>query len=109
MFKKIQLPYEYNSLEPYYSEETLKLHYEKLYTVYIENANKTLEGLRIARVTGNYENIKCLQKNLSFFGSGAILHELFFLNIGPPRKTQISPELLGSIKQNFGSYEMFNE
>ena len=41
MIKKIDLPYPLDALEPYYSKETLKVHYETLYTGYVENTNKT--------------------------------------------------------------------
>lgn len=45
MIKKIDLPYPLNALEPYYNRETLKIHYETLYTGYVNNANKTEEKL----------------------------------------------------------------
>lgn len=37
----IDLPYSFDALEPYYSKETLLLHYNELYRGYIENTNKT--------------------------------------------------------------------
>lgn len=77
MLKMIELPYPLNALEPYYSKETLDLHYNILYKGYVDNTNKTEEQLKKARETNDFSNIKCLEKNLSFFGSGAILHELF--------------------------------
>ncbi len=80
--KKIELPYPLDALEPYYNKETLKIHYETLYTGYVNNTNKALEKLEIARNNSEYENIKCLEKELSFQGSGAILHKLFFENMG---------------------------
>ena len=45
MLKGIELPYPLNALEPYYSMETLKLHYEVLYKGYVDNTNKTEENL----------------------------------------------------------------
>ena len=42
MIKKIDLPYPLDALEPYYSKETLKIHYETLYTGYVENTNKII-------------------------------------------------------------------
>ena len=80
MLKILELPYHFNALEPYYSEETLRLHYNILYKGYVDNTNKTQEQLQEAREKRDFSNIKCLEKNLSFFGSGAILHELFFEN-----------------------------
>lgn len=66
--QKIQLPYPLDALEPYYDRETLKIHYETLYTGYVNNTNKTLEKLEKARQNNDYENIKCLEKELSFQG-----------------------------------------
>lgn len=107
MIKKIDLPYPINALEPYYNAETLKIHYDTLYTGYVNNTNKTEEKLEQARKTGNFENIKCLEKDLSFFGSGAILHELFFLNMGPPVPTSPSLKLMEQINKDFVSFETF--
>ena len=103
MIKKIDLPYPVNALEPYYSKETLMLHYDVLYTGYVDNTNKTQEKLEKARESNNFENIKCLEKDLSFFGSGAILHELFFENLGPAIPTSPDIKLMEQINKDFFS------
>ena len=107
MLKMIELPYPLNALEPYYSKETLDLHYNILYKGYVENTNKTQENLKKARETKDFSNIKCLEKNLSFFGSGVILHELFFENIGPAIPTSPNASLMEQIIKDFGSFENF--
>ena len=107
MIKKIDLPYPLDALEPYYSKETLALHYDILYSGYVDNTNKTEEKLKKAREENNFENIKCLEKDLSFFGSGAILHELFFTNMGPAIPTSPSVDLMKQINLDFGSFEKF--
>ena len=109
MLEKKELPYPLNALEPYYSEETLNIHYNKLYTGYVDNTNKTEEKLRLARETGNFENIKCLEKDLSFYGSGVILHELFFYNMGPAVPTSPDVNLMSQIIKDFGSFETFKQ
>lgn len=107
MLKMIDLPYPINALEPYYSAETLELHYKILYKGYIDNTNKTLEQLEKARSTSDFSNIKCLEKNLSFFGSGAILHQLFFENLGPAVPTSPDVGLMERIIKDFGNYDSF--
>ena len=107
MIRKIELPYPTDALEPYYSQETLIIHYDKLYTGYVDNTNKTLEKLEQARKTNNFENIKCLEKDLSFHGSGAILHQLFFENMGPAMPTSPNIKLMEQINKDFGSYDRF--
>lgn len=107
MIKMIELPYPLNALEPYYSKETLELHYNILYKGYVDNTNKTEEKLRLARETNNFENIKCLERDLSFYGSGAILHKLFFENMGPAVPTSPDSNLMEQIIKYFGSYDKF--
>ena len=109
MLKMIDLPYPLNALEPYYSKETLDLHYNILYKGYVDNTNNVEEKLRLARENKDFSNIKCLEKDLSFFGSGAILHELFFQNMGPAIPTEPDIELMKQIQKDFGSYEIFKE
>ena len=72
MIKMIELPYTLNSLEPYYNKETLDIHYNVLYKGYVDNTNKTQEKLAKARLENDFQNIKCLERDLAFFGSGAI-------------------------------------
>ena len=107
MLKMIELPYPLNALEPYYSTQTLELHYKILYKRYVDNTNKTQEELKKAREQNDFSNIKCLEKNLSFFGSGAILHELFFENMGPAVPTEPNAKLMEQIIKDFGSYDAF--
>ncbi len=107
MIKMIELPYTLSSLEPYYSKETLDIHYNVLYKGYVDNTNKTEEKLAKARLENNFESIKCLEKDLSFFGSGAILHELFFENMGIPIPTTPSNKLIEQITKDFGSFDKF--
>ena len=107
MIKMIELPYTLNALEPYYSKETLDIHYNVLYKGYVDNTNKTEEKLGKARLENNFESIKCLERDLSFFGSGAILHELFFENMGIPIPTIPSNKLIEQIIKDFGSFDRF--
>lgn len=109
MIKKISLPYPMDALEPYYSKETLLIHYEKLYTGYVDKTNQTEEKLRLAREKGDFANIKCLEKELSFQGFGAILHQLFFENMGPSIPTSPNVELMEQINKDFGGYETFKK
>lgn len=109
MIKMIELPYPVNALEPYYNSETLDIHYNILYKGYVDNTNKTEEKLQQARKTSKFENIKCLEKDLSFYGSGVILHELFFENMGPAIPSSPDINLMEQINKDFGNYEAFKQ
>ena len=107
MIKMIELPYTLNSLEPYYNKETLDIHYNVLYKGYVDNTNKTQEKLAKARLENDFQNIKCLERDLAFFGSGVILHQLFFENMGIPVPTMPSTKLMEQINKDFGSFDKF--
>ena len=66
MIKMKELPYPLDALEPYYDRDPLDIHYNILYKGYVDNTNKTQEKLEKGRETGNFENIKCLEKDLNF-------------------------------------------
>lgn len=107
MIKRIELPYALNALEPYYNEETLNIHYNVLYKGYIDNYNKVQEQIKRARDDNDFGNIKCLEKNLSFQGSGVILHELFFTNMRPQARYSIGDRIYIQITKDFGSFDRF--
>lgn len=109
MIKISELKYPLDALEPYYNKETLDIHYNILYKGYVDNFNNTEEKLQLAREKSDFKNIKCLEKDLSFFGSGVILHKLFFENIGPAIPTSPNIELMNQINKDFMSYEKFKE
>lgn len=54
-----------------------------------------------------FGNIKCLERDLAFYGSGAILHQLFFENMGIPVPTMPSVKLMEQINKDFGSFDKF--
>lgn len=110
MIQKIELPYRLDALEPYYNAETLNIHYNTLYKGYVDNYNKVQEELKNAREKNDFANIKCLEKNLSFQGSGVILHELFFTNMKPQTRNSagvVGERLYNQIVIDFGSFESF--
>ncbi len=109
MLKMKELPYPINALEPYYDRQTLEIHYNILYKGYVDNTNKTEEKLQKARQNKDFGNVKCLEKNLTFFGSGVILHEYFFDNMGIAIPTTPDNELMEQIIKDFGDYETFKK
>lgn len=103
----IALNYEYGDFK-FLSEETFSNHYDVLYKGYVNNYNKTLSDLEIAREHENYGSIKALEKNLAFQGGGAVLHQYFFENI-IPKGTEISNKLKENLVKDFGSFDAFKD
>jgi Fe-Mn family superoxide dismutase len=106
-----KLPYNYMDLEPYVSEEQLRIHYEKHHQGYVNGANAILERLETARKDGVNLDIKSTLKALSFNIGGHILHSLFWPNLAPSGKGGgESHGVLGNaIEKEFGNFERFKK
>ena len=105
-----RLPYEYNALEPFISEEQLRLHHSKHHQAYVNGANAIFELLDKARGEGADIDIKSTLKALSFNIGGHILHSLFWNNLASVEKNG-SPNtaLNDAIINEFGSFERFKK
>jgi Fe-Mn family superoxide dismutase len=102
------LKYGYKDLEPYISEEQLKIHHLKHHQAYVSNANALLEKLDKAREDDSEIDMKSTLKDLSFNIGGHVLHSYFWNNMEPVKKDNTpSGELLKKINDNFGSFERF--
>ena len=114
MYNKIELPFEYNALEPYIDEETVKTHYGKHLQTYETNLNKALEGYE------EYTKGKTLDqliKNLADLpeeirtavvnnGGGVSNHNLYFSILSPNAKKSPEGKFLEEINaaiSQFGS------
>jgi Fe-Mn family superoxide dismutase len=105
-----KLPYEYNDLEPFISEEQLRLHHSRHHQAYVNGANAILELLDKARNEGADLDIKSTLKALSFNIGGHILHSLFWNNLASVEKNGSPSESLNeAITDEFGSFERFKK
>lgn len=108
MFTLPALPYAYNALEPYYDEETLKIHHDKHHQSYVDGLNKAETELQKSRDQGDFSLIKHWERELVFHGSGHILHTMFWENMIPGGST-LSGELAGRIDRDFVNFENFKK
>jgi Fe-Mn family superoxide dismutase len=101
------LPYEYNALEPYIDEQTIRIHHDKHHLAYVNGLNKASKDLEDARSRNDYSNIQALEKLLAFHGSGHVLHTLFWESMCPALSSRetASGDFLEQIKKDFGSFE----
>ncbi|GAA0178656.1 superoxide dismutase [Clostridium sediminicola] len=102
-----KLPYNYNGLEPYIDEETIKIHHDKHHLGYVNGLNKAEEQLNEARNKRDYSLIKHLERDLSFNASGDILHTIYWENMIPGGKRKPIGELACRIDRDFGSFINF--
>ncbi|TFK67106.1 manganese and iron superoxide dismutase [Pluteus cervinus] len=104
------LPYPYNALEPYISEQIMTLHHTKHHQAYV-NALNIAEGSYVKAPTVK-ERI-ALQAALKFNGGGHINHSLFWENLAPPQSKGGNGGVLkdGRLKQDivkiWGSVDKF--
>jgi Fe-Mn family superoxide dismutase len=104
------LPYGYKDLEPYISEEQLKIHHQKHHQAYVNAANALLEKLDKARRDGTDIDMKSTLKELSFNIGGHLLHSLFWGNLATAGKTGRPEGILDdAIKKEFGNFERFKK
>ncbi|KAJ7165076.1 Mn superoxide dismutase [Mycena filopes] len=103
------LPYAYNALEPYISEEIMTLHHKKHHQTYVTGLNTAEESY--AKSSSTKEKI-ALQAALKFNGGGHINHSLFWKNLAPAAhdggKLDNGP-LKSAIERDFGSVEEFKK
>ncbi len=106
-----QLSYGYKDLEPYMSEEQLRIHHSKHHQAYVNGANAILERLDKARKENAEIDIKSTLKELSWNVGGHLLHSLFWGNLAPPSRGGGKPSgvLADTIVKEFGSFERFQK
>ncbi|KAH7928021.1 manganese superoxide dismutase [Leucogyrophana mollusca] len=104
-----ELPYAYNALEPYISEDIMKLHHTKHHQAYVTGLNTAEESY--AKAPSTKEKI-ALQAALKFNGGGHINHSLFWKNLSPANADGGKLEsgaLKSAIERDFGSVEEFKK
>lgn len=107
-----KLPYDYNALAPYISEEQLKLHHNKHHQGYVNGANAAFEKIDKARQENADIDMKALLKDLSFNVGGHLLHSIFWENMAPAGKGgggQPNGAIADVINKEFGSFERFKK
>lgn len=110
-YKLPDLPYQYNALEPYIDEATMKLHHDKHHAAYVNGLNAALKKLADARAAGDFASIRALSTALAFHGSGHIMHTIFW-EVMCPKEKSIEPtagKLHEAITASFGSMEAFKK
>ena len=102
-----QLPYSYESLEPYFDKETMSIHHQRHHQAYVDNLNKALEG---TDATG--KTLESILKKISTYspavrnnGGGHYNHSLFWNTLSPTPQTTPTGKLAEEIDAKFGSLD----
>tara|TARA_Y100000310_G_scaffold57396_1_gene52594 strand:- start:5780 stop:6382 length:603 start_codon:yes stop_codon:yes gene_type:complete len=115
MFELPKLEYDYNALEPYIDEETMKIHHDKHHQAYVNKVNAAiaetdLDGKSIEELLSDLNAIpedkrKAVRNN----GGGHYNHSLFWQIMGPNAGGTPEGEIGKAINSAFGSFDEFKE
>lgn len=116
-FKKVELPFAKNALEPYIDEVTVDTHYEKHHTAYETGFNAGIENTPIAEFNSieevmlNFESIqedkKAVVRNA---GGGLFNHNFYWTQFVVNRDlTEEENNLRDELSNKYGSLESFKE
>ncbi len=114
-FELPALPYAYNALEPYVSEQIMKLHHDKHHQTYLDNLNKAIDahpewGKSIEEIIKTYNSAPDDIKNvLRNHGGGYYNHSLFWLMMSPKKDQMPSGKVADEINKAFGSFDAFKK
>jgi Fe-Mn family superoxide dismutase len=90
------------------SPETTDWHYNKHHKGYVDALNKieaSLEKADRSAANGNYSEIGELKRRTTWNHAGALLHDVYWDNLGGDGKTAAAPELMAAISKDFGSFD----
>ncbi len=108
------LPYTYDALEPYISEQTLYLHHDRILQRYVRNLNNTLRHypelhtLSLIELFSNPENLPLeIRQSVIDHARALYNHIIFFNSMASPYERYPSVYLYPAILKKFGSVEQF--
>lgn len=110
------LPYEYNALEPYIDEQTMRIHHDKHHATYVNNLNAAIEGYPelaskpieelLKDLNSIPEGIRTAVRNN---GGGHANHTLFWQIMAPNAGGQPTGDIADAINSTFGSFDKFKD
>lgn len=110
------LPYDYDALEPFIDEETMKIHHDKHHATYVEKLNEAISKVPDFTEQPTEEVLKKLDQIPEYLrtairnhGGGHANHSFFWKILAPAGSTKLDGELAKTIDDGFGSFDGFKE
>jgi len=112
MFKRKDLKYDFNALEPFIDYATMDEHYNAHYKKYMENLNEAIveDGVENLTIEGIIKRVISIgSKKLRNNAGGFYNHQLYFDNISPNNNAyeNAGADLKALIEKDFGSFQQF--
>lgn len=115
-FEVKPLPYAYDALEPYISQQIMHLHHDRHLKTYVENLNNALahcpqlQGLGLERLIVKAPSLpKSLCVPISRNGGGVYNHQFFFDSLQPAAGQEPTGSLAQALTRCFGSVAEFQK
>lgn len=101
------LPFDYNSLEPFISTQTLTFHHDKHHATYVNNVNNLKKDTEFE--DKDLEEIIMNAKGGLFNNAAQAYNHTFYWNCLTPNQTKSSDNLQNAIEKYFGSMDNFKK
>ncbi len=111
MFKLPELPYDYNALEPYIDEATMRVHHLGHHQGYTNGLNAAIEGTCYENMSIEeiLKKIHVSETAIRNNGGGYYNHNLYWSIMSPNGGGEPTGSLADAIKDAFGSFENFKD
>ena len=113
-FELPALGYAYNALEPFFDEQTMKIHHTKHHQAYVDKLNAALkdqpkfQNQSVEEVVSNLADLpKEIQTAVRNHGGGHLNHSFFWLIL--KKDVGIDGEIESVLKKQFGTLDKFKE
>jgi Fe-Mn family superoxide dismutase len=111
-----ELPYAYDALEPYFDEETMRLHHDKHHATYVNNLNAALDqhqDFKVESLEDLIEHLEVVPEDIRMAvrnnGGGHLNHSFFWEILAPNAGGAPTGEIGDAISEQFGSFEQLKE
>ena len=109
-----KLPYDYDALEPYIDEETMRIHHDKHHQTYVDKLNAAVAGQHELQKKSAEELLMDLdavpekiRNAVRNFGGGHVNHTFFWSVL--KKDTEPKGDIAKEIEKQFVSFEKFKE
>lgn len=109
-----KLPYEYNALEPYMDELTVKIHHDKHHQTYVDKLNAALEpyaGLQKLKIEDLLKDLNKIPEAgrtvIKNHGGGVYNHNLFWTLL--KKDVKLPKEIAQAVDKEFENFENFKK
>ena len=118
MFTLPDLPYSFNSLEPYIDASTMEIHHDKHHATYVKNLNDAAaqfaslaasDESKLEEILTNIDSVPAdVRQKVRNHGGGHFNHT-FFWGVMTPKQIPPSDAFISRINSTFGSMDVFKE